>query len=88
MAKIAVTGAGQHPLYAALTRAAPVAQVPAGSTFLADLGKHGVQVTPPAIHWNFEKFLIGRDGQILARFSPDTPPEDPGLVTTIEKALG
>jgi len=87
MAKIAVTGGGQHPLYAALTQAAPVARFPEGSGFLASLAKHGIQVSPPAIHWNFEKFLIGRDGQVIARFSPDTQPEDLALVAAIETAL-
>jgi glutathione peroxidase len=40
------------------------------------------------IKWNFGKFLIGRDGKILARFAPQTAPEDPALVAAIEKALG
>ena len=43
---------------------------------------------PGEITWNFEKFLVGKDGRVLARFSPRTPPEDPGLIQAIEKALG
>lgn len=39
------------------------------------------------ITWNFEKFLIGADGQVLARFSPRTAPDDPGLIQAIEAAL-
>lgn len=39
------------------------------------------------IRWNFTKFLIGRDGTILARFEPAVTPEDPSLVTAIENAL-
>jgi glutathione peroxidase len=39
------------------------------------------------ISWNFEKFLIGRDGQVLARFSPRTKPDDPEVVAAVEKAL-
>ena len=39
------------------------------------------------IRWNFTKFLIGRDGTILARFEPDVAPEDPALVTAVENAL-
>jgi glutathione peroxidase len=38
------------------------------------------------IQWNFEKFLIGRDGTIQ-RFRPLVTPEDPVLVESIEKAL-
>ncbi|MFF9816534.1 glutathione peroxidase [Streptomyces sp. NPDC014006] len=40
------------------------------------------------IRWNFEKFLIGRDGQVVARFSPQTEPEAAALVAAVEKALG
>jgi glutathione peroxidase len=39
------------------------------------------------IQWNFTKFLIGRDGKILARFAPAVTPEDPALVTAVENAL-
>ena len=39
------------------------------------------------IRWNFEKFLVGRDGNVIARFSPLTVPEAPELVESIEKAL-
>jgi glutathione peroxidase len=39
------------------------------------------------IRWNFEKFLIGRDGTIIARFSPLVTPEAPELVDAIEKAV-
>jgi glutathione peroxidase len=37
--------------------------------------------------WNFEKFLIGRDGTVLARFAPDTPPDDPRITEAITAAL-
>ncbi|MFJ5777665.1 glutathione peroxidase [Streptomyces sp. NPDC093094] len=40
------------------------------------------------IRWNFEKFLIGRDGQVVARFSPQTEPESADVVAAVEKALG
>jgi glutathione peroxidase len=39
------------------------------------------------IRWNFEKFLVGRDGNVIARFSPMVEPEAPELVEAIEKAL-
>jgi len=39
------------------------------------------------ISWNFEKFLIGRDGELVHRFSPRTKPTDPKLVQEIESAL-
>jgi glutathione peroxidase len=39
------------------------------------------------IQWNFEKFLIGRDGTVVARFSPSVVPDDPSVVTAVEKLL-
>lgn len=42
----------------------------------------------PDIGWNFGKFLVGRDGEVVARFEPKTPPNDPDLKAAIEKALG
>jgi glutathione peroxidase len=40
------------------------------------------------IKWNFEKFLIGRDGAVIARFPSSVKPDDPGLRAAIEAALG
>ena len=39
------------------------------------------------ISWNFNKFLIGRDGQVIAYYNSDMKPESPELKTAIEKAL-
>jgi glutathione peroxidase len=39
------------------------------------------------IRWNFEKFLVSRDGEVLARFSPVVDPEAPEIVSALEKAL-
>jgi glutathione peroxidase len=39
------------------------------------------------IRWNFEKFLVSRDGDVIARFSPLIEPGNDELVGTIEKAL-
>ena len=40
------------------------------------------------VTWNFNKFLIGRDGRILARFGSRTDPGDEELVAAVEQALG
>jgi glutathione peroxidase len=40
------------------------------------------------ITWNFEKFLIGRDGQVVARFAPRTRPDSPDVLKAIETELG
>jgi glutathione peroxidase len=39
------------------------------------------------VRWNFEKWLISPDGEILARFAPPTEPEDPTVVAAIEATL-
>jgi glutathione peroxidase len=39
------------------------------------------------IRWNFEKFLIGKDGKVIARFSPMVTPEDSTLRAAIRTAL-
>ncbi len=39
------------------------------------------------IKWNFEKFVVGRDGKLVKRFGPRTEPGDKELVETIETAL-
>ena len=39
------------------------------------------------IEWNFEKFLIGRDGRVLKRYPPATKPDDKGLLQDIADAL-
>lgn len=42
---------------------------------------------PGRIQWNFEKFLIGADGQVLARFEPTVRPQDGALKAAIAEAL-
>jgi glutathione peroxidase len=39
------------------------------------------------ISWNFEKFLIGRDGRVLKRYPPETKPRDNGVMQDIAAAL-
>ena len=43
---------------------------------------------PGDVQWNFEKFVIDTNGQVLARFEPTTDPESPELVQCIRSALG
>jgi glutathione peroxidase len=42
---------------------------------------------PGDVRWNFAKFLIGRDGAVLARFAPQTEPTADELVKALEAAL-
>jgi glutathione peroxidase len=84
--KISVTGPQRHPLYAALVKAQPVAQ--GGDDPREKLRAHGVPLgTPDDVLWNFEKFVISRRGEVLARFAPDVTPEDARLLACIDEAL-
>ncbi len=86
--KIVVKGAGQHPLYAALIGAQASALTVPGTDFRAELVKYGIDVgAPEEITWNFEKFLIDRNGEVVARFAPNMTPDDPVLVAAVERAL-
>ena len=40
------------------------------------------------VKWNFTKFLIGKDGSVIARFESSVAPDDPKLTQAIDKALG
>ena len=74
--KIVVKGEGIHPLYDTLTKAVPAAE--------------GAPPNAPKtgeIMWNFEKFLVGKDGKVTRRFSPTINPDDPKLVGAIEAEL-
>jgi glutathione peroxidase len=88
-AKLQINSEPRHPLYAALIAAQPQAQ-PSGSDKLrSTLAQHKLLPAHDSdVMWNFEKFLVGRDGRVLARFAPDVTPEDPALVAAIESALG
>lgn len=45
------------------------------------------QASGEAPAWNFHKYLIGRDGRVIASFGSRTRPDDPALVAAVEKAL-
>ena len=85
--KLVVTGEGKHPLYRELIEAKPNTNA-SGDEFRSKLRDHGMTPTEaPEVLWNFEKFLIGRDGSVVSRFLPSTTPEDPQLVSAIEDEL-
>lgn len=86
--KVVVKGANQHPFFRTLIQSSPKAQKKAGSQLEENLSKHGLLTGGETeIKWNFEKFLVGRDGKVVARFQSDITPEDPELRLAIEKEL-
>ncbi len=86
--KLVATGPDKHPLYAELTSAMPEKYGDA-QKWRDQLKGYGIDPTQdPEVLWNFEKFLVDRDGQVVGRFSPQITPDDPVLVAAIDKALG
>lgn len=85
-AKTPVSGASRHPLYAALIAAKPAAE--GEGPWREKLAGYGITANPaPEVQWNFEKFLIGRDGRVVGRFAPDVAADDPRLTAAIDRAL-
>jgi glutathione peroxidase len=86
--KIAVLGEQKHPLYAALIAAKPNAVSLSEVPFREKLKGYGIETKPePEILWNFEKFLVSREGKVVERFAPDTQPDAPALIAAIEAEL-
>jgi glutathione peroxidase len=86
--KIAVKGDAQHPLYRFLTKAKSESEGDKDSGLRRTLAQHGLGPTNDTdILWNFEKFLIGKHGDVVARFAPDITPEDSRVVHAIESEL-
>ncbi len=86
--KISVVGDDQHPLYRELTSTVPRAEGGDSDAFRERLRSFGM--TPnedPDILWNFEKFLVAKDGTVVRRFAPSTTPDDPAVVGAIEEEL-
>jgi len=86
--KITVLGSEKHPLYSALEAAQPKAISVNEVPFREKLKGYGIETQPePEILWNFEKFLVSRNGEVVARFAPDTQPDAPQLIAAIEAEL-
>ena len=86
--KIVVKGAGQHPLYRELVAARPNAQQKPDGTLRKTLDQHGLgPKNDTDIMWNFEKFLVNRQGEVVGRFAPDISPKDASITTAIESEL-
>jgi glutathione peroxidase len=84
--KISVKGEDAHPLYRALTAAQPEAKgSEAFRKRMIDAGQGPEQ--PADVLWNFEKFLVSRDGKVIGRYSPNMPVSDPVIAGDIDRAL-
>lgn len=85
--KISVKGDDQHPLYRELTTAIPAATFK-NDEFKTKLAGYGIkQEKESDVFWNFEKFLIGKDGKVAGRFAPDIAPDDKIITDAIDAEL-
>ena len=85
-AKISVAGEDKHPLYTTLTQAVP-ARIGEGPWW-KDLVDYGLTPNqPPEVLWNFEKFLINKNGEVVVRFAPDITADDPRIVDAVNAEL-
>jgi glutathione peroxidase len=82
-----ISGGDQHPLYAFLTKTIPTAEGDPGSFREMLRGRGRVPTEEPDVVWNFEKFIVGRDGTIVARFAPTVTPDNPALRAVIDREL-
>ena len=86
--KLSTRGEDQHPLYGALTSAIPRATQNPEGQLRATLEKHGIgPKTDEEVMWNFEKFVVDRNGEVRHRFAPDFTPDSPVVVEAIEAEL-
>ncbi len=60
---------------------------PSASPLYAELTAEGTTADPGPVKWNFEKFLVGRDGRVIDRFRSQVSPDSKKMVSAIRKAL-
>lgn len=86
--KISVIGEDQHPLYSYLTSEKSEADIANGGEFEEKLRAFGhTREKADDLLWNFEKFLIAKDGSVAARIAPDVTAEDERVVAALEAEL-
>jgi len=86
--KTQINSEPRHPLYSALIAAQPASVAPADSDLRAKLAEYKLLPENDSdVLWNFEKFLVDRNGQVIQRFAPDVAPDASLLIAAIEAAL-
>ncbi len=84
--KIEVNGAGTHPLYQHLKDSAPPESGAVSEMLVGHLKKNFPEnLIGNAIKWNFTKFLVDKQGRVVARFAPTVEPGE--IKASIEKLL-
>ena len=86
--KLRINSEPRHPLYVALIAAQPQALASGDSLLRNTLSKH--QLLPKGdtdVMWNFEKFLVNKQGEVVARFAPDITADDARIVDAVNAEL-
>mgnify|MGYP006198626631 CR=1 FL=1 len=84
--KVDVNGDSRHTLYKKLLESAPL-RTANNDEFVEKMKAYGIEAKDGEVLWNFEKFLVSREGEIIGHFSPEVTVDDPLLAMAIEKAL-
>lgn len=86
--KIHINGDQRHELYKNLVEARPETDVDNGDKLKENLRNFGHKhLNETDVLWNFEKFLVGKNGEVSARFAPDVTAEDERLIAKVEEEL-
>lgn len=85
--KVEVNGEGRHPLYQQLFSALPERTTASDSDFVEKLKGYGFEVKEGNVLWNFEKFLVSKEGEVIGHFAPDMTPDHEILSKAIKDAL-
>jgi glutathione peroxidase len=86
--KLSANGDDRHQLYNYLTKQKGTADITNGDEFEEKLKGYGqTRANSTDILWNFEKFIIGKDGTVAARVSPDVVAEDERVVEKVKAEL-
>lgn len=85
--KLDVNGGARHPLYQLLFSSLPERTTAPDSDFVEKLKGYGFEVKDGDILWNFEKFLVSKDGDVIGHFAPDMTPDHPILTKALNDAL-
>jgi glutathione peroxidase len=85
--KVNIASSPRHPLFEMLEQAAPLMSYVSQDATSQHAHDDRFYGNGNAVRWNFEKFLVGRSGRLLARFGCDVDPLDSRLTAAVGKAL-
>lgn len=85
--KISVKGKEQHPLFKLMTTKKPIAINYVGRSPFKKILFRLLGGTSSEVQWNFEKFLVSTEGEVLERWASEVSPSDPRFIQRIKQSL-